>query len=184
MIIAIVLCVVVAGLAIGGYNTLVRKRNQTDNAFGLIDAMLKKRFDLVPNLVACVQRYAEHEQATFSQVVRLRENQYDSLSVAQKEEFDRAFSAARRQFLAVAENYPQLRASENFMQLQRTLNETEEQLSAARRTYNACVTDYNNTVMTFPSNLIAGMFGFTRREVLSVSPEERESPDVRQMFRS
>lgn len=184
MIVLLIVLGVVMLFVIFAYNALVRKRNQVDNAFGAIDAMLKKRFDLVPNLVASVQRYAEHEQTTFSQVVRLREKQYDALSAAQKEEFDHAFTAARRQFFAVAENYPQLRASENFLQLQRALNETEEQLSAARRTYNACVTDYNNSVMAFPVNLVAGMFGFSSKTVLAIPEEERQAPDVNRLFRS
>ena len=184
MLVLLIVSGVIMIFVIFAYNTLVRKRNGVDNAFGSIDAMLKKRFDLVPNLVASVQRYAEHEQATFSQVVRLREKQYDALTDTQKEEFDRAFAAARRQFFAVAENYPQLRASENFMQLQRALNETEEQLSAARRTYNACVTDYNNAVMAFPANLVAGLFGFTRKAVLAIPEQERENPDVSRLFRS
>ena len=90
----------------------------------------------------------------------------------------------RTQFFAVAENYPELKASENFLQLQRSLNETEEQLAAARRTYNASVTDYNNAVQTFPTNLLAGMFGFTRKAVLTIPEAERATPDVKNLFNS
>lgn len=166
------------------YNSLVRKRNETENAFGGIDVMLKKRYDLIPNLVATVQQYAEHEKGTFAQITEMRNRSYGSLSTAEKGELDNAMSQACTRFLAVAENYPQLKASENFEQLQRALNETEEQLSAARRTYNACVTDYNNAVQTFPSNLLAGMFGFTRKEVLVTPEQERVNPNVKGLFKS
>lgn len=114
----------------------------------------------------------------------MRSKSYDSLTPQEKAEFDRTFSDVRRQIFMVAENYPQLRASENFMQLQRTLNETEEQLSASRRTYNACVTDYNNAVMTFPSNIVAGIFGFTKQAVLVIPEEERAVPNVKNLFQS
>ena len=131
--------------AIISYNTLTRKRNNVDNAFGSIDVMLKKRFDLIPNLVATVQQYAKHEEETFAKITNLRTKSYDSLTAEEKTDFDKAFTAAKNNFFMVAENYPALRSSENFMQLQKTLNETEEQLSASRRTYNAAVTDYNNS---------------------------------------
>lgn len=183
MITIIILAVIVLFL-ISAYNSLVRKRNNVDNAFGSIDAMLKKRFDLIPNLVATVQQYARHEEETFTKITGLRTKNYESLSEGEKAEFDRSFTAASRSFFMVAENYPQLRASENFLQLQRTLNETEEQLSASRRTYNACVTDYNNAVMTFPSNLIANLFGFTKKEVLTIPEAEKANPDVKKLFQS
>ena len=123
--------------AIISYNTLTRKRNNVDNAFGSIDVMLKKRFDLIPNLVATVQQYAKHEEETFTKITNLRTKSYDSLTAEEKADFDKTFTAAKNNFFMVAENYPALRSSENFMQLQKTLNETEEQLSASRRTYNA-----------------------------------------------
>lgn len=171
-------------LCVVSYNTLIRKRNQTDNAFGAIDAILKKRFDLIPNLVAAVKQYAAHEQQTFARITELRNRSYADLSDGEKQVFDGEFAAAKRQFFALAENYPELKASENFLQLQRSLNETEEQLSAARRSYNAAVTDYNNSVQTFPSNLIAGMFGFNVKEVLSIPEAEREAPNVKDLFNS
>ena len=180
-------CIVVAAcllLVVVMYNNLVRKRNYVDNAFGSIDAMLKKRFDLIPNMVATVQQYAAHEKELLAEVTEMRSKRYGTLSGEEKADFDRAFTQAGRRLLAVAENYPQLRASENFLHLQRSLNEVEEQLSAARRTYNAHVTDYNNALMTFPSNLIAGLFGFTPRAVLSIPEEERANVDVKALFNS
>ncbi len=179
-----ILFIVIILYAIIAYNNLTRKRNNVDNAFGSIDAMLKKRFDLIPNLVATIQQYADHEKATFTQITALRTKSYDQLGESEKAEFDRTFNAARRSFFMVAENYPQLRASENFMHLQRALNETEEQLSASRRTYNAAVTDYNNAVMTFPSSIVANIFSFTKKEVLTIPEEERSAPNVKKLFQS
>ena len=112
--------------AIISYNTLTRKRNNVDNAFGSIDVMLKKRFDLIPNLVATVQQYAKHEEETFTKITNLRTKSYDSLTAEEKADFDKTFTAAKNNFFMVAENYPALRSSENFMQLQKTLNETED----------------------------------------------------------
>lgn len=182
MITLIILAVIALAL-IATYNSLVKKRNETENAFGAIDAMLKKRYDLIPNLVATVQQYAEHEKSTFAQITEMRNKSYTSLSNQEKVNLDSALSQALTKFFAVAENYPQLKASENFVQLQRALNETEEQLSAARRTYNANVTDYNNAVQTFPANMFAGKFGFTRKEVLTIPEQERATPNVQDLFR-
>ncbi len=184
MIFAVIFVALVLFYAIAVYNTLVMKRNSIENAFGSIDVMLKKRYDLVPNLVASVQRYAKHEENLFSKVTEMRGKQYGMLSENEKVEFDSAFTQASRRFFAVAENYPELKASENFLQLQRSLNETEEQLAAARRTYNASVIDYNNAVMTFPSSLIAGMFHFSKKDVLETLAEERVNPDVNKLFNS
>lgn len=183
MIISLIL-LLVALFFIISYNTLVRKRNSVTNAFGTIDAMLKKRFDLIPNLVATVQQYAKHEESTFSKITEMRSRGFNQLSDSEKAEFDQAFNSARRSFFMVAENYPDLKASENFLQFQRTLNETEEQLSASRRTYNACVTDYNNSVQTFPTHLIAGMFSFSVKEVLTIPEAERTNPSVKNLFQS
>lgn len=166
------------------YNSLTRRSNNVDNAFGSIDAMLKKRFDLIPNLVASVQQYAKHEETIFSKVVEMRNRSYGDLSTEDKASFDQAFTQASRRFFAVAENYPDLKASENFVHLQRSLNDVEEQLSAARRTYNANVTDFNNMVMTFPSNLLAGMFNFSKKPVLSIPEEERANVNVKELFHS
>lgn len=182
MIITLIVVAILIFTAIGIYNSLVTKRNNTENAFGAVDAMLKKRYDLIPNMVATVKKYAEHEYATFAKVSDMRSKAYESMSPDEKGELDRQFTAAGRQFFAIAENYPQLRASENFVHLQRTLNETEEQISAARRTYNAAVTEYNNAVETFPGNIFAGMYKFKRKPVLEIPQAERENVDVKGLF--
>lgn len=183
MIIAIIVAVVVL-IVVSMYNSLVRKKNQVENAFASIDVMLKQRFDLIPNLVASVQQYAKHEAGTFSAITEMRNKSYSSLSESDKADFDKNFSGIRSKFFAVAENYPELKASENFLQLQRALNETEEQLAAARRTFNACVTDYNNAVQSFPTNLLACMMGFTGKTVLTIPEAERATPSVKNLFNS
>lgn len=174
----LILAGVLIVLVIIGYNSLVRKRNQVQNAFSTIDVMLKRRFDLIPNLVAVVKKYASHEQEVFTEVTRFRTLNYDSLSNAEKEQFASVFAQARDQFTVIAENYPNLKASDNFMQLQRALNETEEQLAAARRTYNASVTDYNNSVQSFPMNIVATLFGFKETILFRINEEEKAVPDI------
>lgn len=182
--IAIIVLGVLLIYFIAVYNNLIRKSNQVSNAFGSIDAILKKRFDLIPNLVATVQQYAQHESATLGNLTELRSKSYNTMTPEEKAAFDQSFSQARRNFFMVAENYPDLKASANFIQLQRALNETEEQLAASRRTYNACVTDYNNSVMTFPSNIIANIANFKTKEVLVIPEEERAVPHVKNLFQS
>ncbi len=145
------------------YNRLVRRRNETDQSFSTIDVMLKQRFDMIPNLLAVVKRYAAYESATLEEITRLRTKAFGSLSNEEKEGFDRQFSGMTQQLWAVAEKYPDLKASDQFMQLQRAITEMEEQLSAARRTYNASVTEYNHAVMMFPGSIIASLFGFKPR---------------------
>ncbi len=184
LILIIILLIIFAIVPIGIYNALVSRKNQTENAFGAIDAMLKKRYDLIPNMVEAVKQYIRHENDTFTRLTALRTALYSQMNADDKVQFDRDFSSLSRQFMVTVENYPQLRASENFMQLQRTLNETEEQLAASRRTYNACVTAYNNSVETFPGNLIAGMFGFFRKPVLTIPEEEKKNPGLKDLFKS
>jgi LemA protein len=166
------------------YNMLVGKRNQVDNAFAALDAMLKKRFDLIPNLVATVKNYAQYEQSTLNNLVELRSKALNGeLSKNESIELDNSFSQAVRSLVVLSENYPELRASENYMQLQRALNETEEQISAARRNYNASVTDYNDSVQKFPSNIVAASVAFTTRPLLVTPEAQRENIDVNQLFK-
>jgi LemA protein len=165
------------------YNMLVSRRNQVDNVFGTMDAMLKKRWDLVPNLVATVQGYAKHEKMLFENVTQGRaQAMAGQMSPNQMVQYDNAVSRLMGVFRATVENYPQLKAGENFLHLQRTLNELEEQISAARRAFNAAVTDYNNTVDMFPTNIIASLFNFQRKTLLEFFQEERRNPDVGNSF--
>jgi LemA protein len=161
------------------YNGLVVKRNRVDNVFASTDALLKKRYDLVPNLVATVEGYAEHERQTLERITELRaEARSGNLAPDDEIRLNNQLSQALFNVIGVAENYPELKADTNFMHLQRTLNELEEQISAARRAYNAAVTDYNNAVMTFPGNLVAGMFKFHTRRLFEALSVERTRPDV------
>jgi LemA protein len=161
------------------YNTLVSRRNGVDNVFGSMDAMLKKRWDLVPNLVATVQGYAKHEKSLFETVTQMRSRAMGGqMKADEMVQYDNAVSQLMGVFRATVENYPQLKAGENFLHLQRTLNELEEQISAARRAFNAAVTDYNNAVQMFPTNIVASMFGFQIKTLLELSQQERQNPDV------
>lgn len=161
------------------YNSLVGKRNQIRNIFGTMDALLKKRWDLIPNLVSTVKGYADHERGLFENVTQARaQAQQGQLSQDQQVGLENSFMQLLGVVRATVENYPNLKASDNFMHLQRTLNELEEQISAARRAYNAAVTDYNNSVQMFPTNIIAGMFSFSEKPLFRIDAAQRENPDV------
>jgi len=178
----IALVVIVVGLVlflITAYNGLVRLKIQCDNAWADIDVQLKRRYDLVPNLVETVKGYAGHERGTLEAVVAARNQAMTAQGPAAKGEAEGMLTGALRQLFALAEAYPQLRAVESFTQLQNTLNEIEDTLQNARRYYNAVVRDYNTKIEQFPSNLVAGMGNFKEREFFQVStPAEREVPKV------
>ena len=165
------------------YNSLVVKRNNVDNAFACIDTQLKKRFDLIPNLVAAVKEYMRHESSTLTQITELRAKAMSSASASEKMAYSDQAAGLMRNIMVQAENYPDLKAGANFLQLQRSLNEIEEQLSAARRTFNAAVTEYNNAIQCFPWNIFAAILGFRARELFSVSEAERQNPNVKDLFR-
>lgn len=164
-------------------NNLVRKKNQIDNAFGSIDAMLKKRYDLIPNLVSAVKQYMEHEKSILSEITELRTRALKGdIGDEEKLEIDSHMTRAIGRLMVAVENYPQLKANENFLQLQAALNEVEEQIAAARRFYNAAVTAYNNAIEVFPSNLIAQRMNYRRKKVFEVEERERKNVDVGAMF--
>lgn len=165
------------------YNNLVRKRNEVDNAFGGMDVQLKKRYDLIPNLVATVKQYATYEKELLTQVTEMRAKATSgTLSSDERVALDNQISAGMKSIMVAVENYPDLKASENFVNLQRTLNEVESQISAARRTYNAVITDFNNAIQTFPSNIIAGMMKLQRKEVFVIPEAERQNVNVKNLF--
>jgi len=173
-IIALLVVVVIAM-----YNGLVRLRVQCDNAWSDIDVQLKRRYDLIPNLVETVKGYAAHEKGTLEGVVSARNRAMTAQGPSEKAQAEGVLTAALRQVFALAEAYPQLRAVESFTQLQQTLNQIEDSVQNARRYYNAVVRDLNTKIAQFPSNLIAGMFNFKPREFFEVSaPAERELPKV------
>jgi LemA protein len=175
---------VVAIVIVGLYNSLIGKKNQVINVFGTVDALLKKRYDLIPNLVATVQTYMQFEKDVLSKVTELRARAISGKATDdEKIEIDRDISKALRGIMVAVENYPDLKANQSFLQLQATLNEVEEQISAARRAYNSAVTDYNNAVEMFPTNMMAQMMNYKRRTVFEVAPEQREAVDVQKMFK-
>lgn len=182
MVLLIVIAIV-ALMLILLYNGLIRKKNEVDNAFGGMDAQLKKRYDLIPNLVATVKQYAAHEKELLEKVTQLRSKAMGgNLSADDKVDIDNEISGALRSIMVAVENYPDLKASDNFMNLQRTLNEVESQISAARRAYNAAVTDYNNGIETFPGNMMAGMMGLQRKHVFEIPEAERQNVNVKDLF--
>ncbi len=183
LIIGILVSLSILMIFIGMYNSLIGKRNQVENSFGTIDVMLKKRYDLIPNLVATVKQYMEHEKGTLENITKLRAQAMNgNISTEDKVELNNKLNKMIGGIMVAVENYPDLKANENFMQLQRSLNEIEEQISAARRTYNASVTDYNNSVDMFPTSMIAGMIGFRRRHVFEAAEHERENVQVKDLF--
>ncbi len=165
------------------YNNLVGSRNSVENAFGSIDAMLKKRYDLIPNLVETVKVYMKHEKDTLTQVTELRAKAMSgTISTDEKVGLENQLSGMMRNVMVAVESYPDLKASEQFSMLQRSWNEAEEQISAARRNYNSAVTQYNNAIEKFPSNILAGMFNHKRKPVFEIPEAERQNVSAKSMF--
>jgi LemA protein len=183
MIIGLIVLAVLAVIIFGMYNSLVGKKNAVEQAFGSIDVMCKKRYDLIPNLVASVKQYAAHEAGTLEKVTELRNRAASGkLSADETVQLNNQLTHALGRLMVTVEAYPQLKANENFIQLQRALNETEEQLSAARRAFNAAVTDFNNAVEMFPTNLMAGMMNYKRRALFEAAEAERQNVNVSALF--
>jgi LemA protein len=160
------------------YNTLVALRNHISDASGNIDTELKRRYDLIPNLVATVKGYAAHEKEIFERVTQLRSQCMAQEGAVNKQADENQLVAALQRLLAVVENYPQLKSDQNFLQLQQELVNTENRIQAARRFFNGNVRDYRNKCQTFPSNLIADGFGFQSEDYFKVPPSVREVPDA------
>src|ERR1700690_899162 len=184
MIVLIIVVVLVALLALVlwvAFNGLVKKRNRTQEAFSEIDVELKRRHDLIPNLVSTVQGYAAHEQATFEAVTQARANAVAAGATGDPSKIapaENQLSGALRSLFAVAENYPQLRAVESFLQLQETLTATEDKIEFARRYYNTSARDYNIALQSFPRNVIAGPFGFKAVAFFGADEADRAVPEV------
>lgn len=161
------------------FNALVLLRNRIDNAWSQIDVQLKRRFDLIPNLVETVKGYAKHEKETFKMVTEARSLMSKATTMSEKAKANNMLSEAMKSLFAVAEAYPKLQASENFMQLQEELSGTESKVAYARQFYNDSVLTYNTKVQNFPSNIIARMFTFQPREFFKVGEEERKAVQVK-----
>lgn len=188
-LIIVVLVLVIALPAVGAtiyfnlYNRLVALKNDVDNAFSTIDVMLKKRTDLIPNLVAVAKTYMESEQATLTQIAELRSQaRSGQLSSQERLQVENKISRAIGNFMIAVEAYPDLKANTQFMQLQRALNEVEEQISAARRFYNSAVTEYNTSIEMFPTILIATQLRYTPRTLFEAAEEDRRNVDVRALL--
>ena len=184
MIIGIVIGVIVLVLVVwvfGTYNGLVKLRNQTKNAWSQIDVQLKRRHDLIPNLVETVKGYAAHERQTLEAVIQARNTAVGAVGkgVGEQAKAEGGLSGALSKLFAVAEQYPNLKANENFLALQEELSSTENKISFSRQFYNDSVLQYNNKTQMAPSNIVAGMFGFKAGEFFQVeTPAEKEVPKV------
>ncbi len=162
------------------YNKLITLKNQSEEAWSSIDVQLKRRHDLIPNLVETVKGYAAHEKETLTQVIEARNMAINaSSSIEKRAEAENFLTNTLKSLFALSENYPNLKANENFLQLQNTLNEIEDNIQNARRYYNAVVRDLNTKVEMFPSNIIAGMFNFTKKEYFEINEKEKEPVHVK-----
>ncbi len=177
-IILIGILVIVLSLGVLYYNKFVSLRNMVEEAFSSIDVQLKRRYDLIPNLVETVKGYAKHEQTTLENVVKLRNLAQSSDNITDKIKNENMLTSALRSVFAIAESYPELKANENFLSLQTSLNDIENNIQAARRYYNAVVKEYNTLCETFPSVFIAKMFHFSKKEFFSIDEEEKKNVKV------
>lgn len=185
MIITAIIIVVLLLIGITFYNGLISKKNQVTNAFSAIDAMLKKRYDLIPNLVETVKQYTTYEEGTLSKITSLRTKAATGqLSNEEKIDLDKQIGSAVSGMMINVENYPDLKANQNFLNLQSTWTESEEQIAAARRNYNASVTNYNNGVMMFPGSIFAGMLNYQPIAVIENTAEERKNISAKELFNS
>ncbi len=178
----IVLVLFLIGLSM--YNGLIRKKNNVKNTWSTIDVMLKKRHDLIPNLVETVKKYMEHERGTLTEIVKLRSQIVDNSNISDEErmKLESQLSSKLSGLKINIENYPDLKANTTFIELQDSLNEVEAQLSAARRTYNAAVLDFNNAIEMFPSSLFASQMNLTKAKFIEIPEVEKATPDVKSLF--
>ena len=173
MLLALVIVVVII-FVVTIYNKLVKMRNHANEAWSDIDVQLKRRYNLIPNIVETVKGYAEHEESVFTKVTEARNNAINAGNMKEQAQAEDMLSGALKSLFAVAESYPDLKANENFMQLQNELVDTEDKIQAARRFYNGTVRDYNTKLQQFPNNIIAGAFKFEAKEFFEVEDEEQK----------
>jgi len=179
IIVIVGLLVILAGYVIGVYNKLVNARNKVDNQFSQIDVQLKRRADLIPNLVETVKGYAKHEEGTLTAVIEARNKAVSASSVNDKVDANNQLTGALNKLFALSEAYPDLKANTNFMSLQNDLKDTEDKITYARQFYNDSAMSFNNLVEMFPSNIVASMFGFKKYEFFKALDEEKETPKVK-----
>ena len=177
-----IILLVAAGVAavaiIGIYNGLIKLKNKCEEAWSDIDTQLKRRYDLIPNLVETVKGYASHEKETLEKVIQARSSAMNAEGFQAKEQAENMLTSALKTIFALSENYPDLKANTNFLELQNTLKEIEEHIQLSRRYYNATVRDFNTKIEVFPNNMLAGMFGFKKREFFQIDEEEKKNVKV------
>ena len=160
------------------YNSLIKLNNKVKEAFATMDVYLKKRWDLIPNIVETVKGYAKHEKETLEDVIKLRNMNYESMKDDEKISNNEKLTQGINRIMALAESYPELKANENFKDLSKQLTKTEEDIATSRKYYNATVRDYNNKVEMFPSNLIAKLFGYKTKSMFEITTDERENVKI------
>jgi LemA protein len=184
IIVVVVVLVILIG-AISLYNGLINKKNQVTNAFGGMDVQLKNRYDLIPNLVATVQQYTTHEKNLLTKITELRSKALNQdLNTDARVDIDNQISSAVKGIMVAVENYPDLKSNQNFIELQKALNEVESQIAASRRAYNAAVTDYNNGIEMFPGSIMAGFMQLKEKQIFQITETERESVNVKSLLNS
>jgi len=174
----LIVCGIILFFIVATYNRLILLKNRVKEAWSDIDVQLKRRYNLIPNLVNTVKGYATHERELLENVTKARTSAMQADTMKQKEEAENALSSTLKSLFAVAENYPDLKASTNFLELQRELRDTEDKIQASRRFYNTNVRDFNTKLEPFPTNLIAGLFNFKKREFFEATEGEKELPKV------
>lgn len=177
-----ILAVILIFSLIGGYNSLVSRSEEVKTAHSQIDNQLQRRNDLIPNLVATVKQYASHEEEIFTEVADARSRLLGATTVAEQAEGDAALNSALGRLLAISENYPELKANQNFIQLQDELAGTENRIAVARQDYNIVAQGYNKKIRSFPTLIYAGMLGFDQVDYFEASDEARTNPDVGDLF--
>ena len=177
-LIALIVIAIVALWLILTYNGLIRLKNRVDEAWSDIDVQLKRRYDLIPNLVSTVKGYATHEKELFEKVTEARTRAMSAGTTADKADAENALSGTLKSLFAVSENYPDLKANTNFLELQRELSDTENKIQASRRFFNGNVMEYNTKIQVFPTNLFAGMLNFVKRDFFEIEGAEREPVKV------
>ncbi len=175
----LIILVVIAVMLVGMYNTLVQMRVRCDSAWSDIDVQLKRRHDLIPNLVETVKGYAAHEQGTFENIAKFRSQAMQATTPEGKAVAENQLTGALKSLFAVAENYPELKASEQFMKLQGSLSQTEDSIQNSRSYYNQVVRDLNTTIQSFPNSILANMFGFQARQFFETTEADREPVAVK-----
>ncbi|MEI7579330.1 MAG: LemA family protein [bacterium] len=184
VIISVLICIPVGVIGIAAvflvvlYNGLIRLKVLVDEAWSGIDVQLKRRYDLIPNIVETVKGYAKHEKETFEKIAELRSSAMNAKGVDEKGQLENQLTASLKTLFAVAENYPELKADQNFRDLQQSLTSIEEEIQSARRYYNGTVRDFNTKIALFPNNILAGMLGFKAREFFAAEEEAKQNVKV------